>query len=102
MTKVTLVWLRKYLEEIPQIKFSTTERRDIINAVEKRIKKPLIFSKRISKLNALYTCPICKRTKYITNSEKDYPLCCSHCGQRLDWKGFIRDEQVTRNKYRGE
>lgn len=101
MTKVALIWLRKYLEEIPQIKFTKTEKRDIINAVEKGVKKPLIFSKRISKLNALYTCPRCKRTKYITNSEKDYPLCCSHCGQQLDWKGFKRDEQVTRNKFGG-
>lgn len=102
MTDYTIFKLQKIYGETENRVFSFAEKRSIIRAVQKRIKKPLIFSKRISKLNALYTCPICKRTKYITNSETDYPLCCSHCGQRLDWKGFKREEQITRNKYRGD
>ena len=72
---------------------SRTEIENIIKAVSKGIKQPLLEKRKIGKFHTLYVCPNCKNTKYVTRSGSAKPLRCSHCGQRFDWKSFIERER---------
>ena len=72
---------------------SHIEIENIIKAVSKGIKQPLLEKRKIGKFHTLYVCPNCKNTKYVTRTGNAKPLRCSHCGQRLDWKAFIERER---------
>lgn len=72
---------------------SHIEIENIVKAVSKGIKQPLLEKRKIGKFHTLYVCPNCKNTKYVTRTGIAKPLRCSHCGQRLDWKTFIERER---------
>lgn len=91
MSNNTISKMKKFLES--NLNFSTTEKTDIITAMEKGIKKPLIFIRKISTWHKLYACPRCKKTFFITNNIGDYVNRCSNCGQKLDWKQFKKEEK---------
>ena len=89
MTDHTIKKLEKALDEVAfECRLSLTDKKDVIKAVEKGIKKELIFKDKIGKYHSIFVCPNCKKNKWITNVEYEYPLRCSHCGQRLSWKEF--------------
>ena len=96
MCDYTLHKLKKLFENVEIVGFSISEKNDIIKAVEKGIKRELLFKRKIGKYHSLYVCPNCKKTMYTTGCENDYPFRCSHCGQRLSWKSFRNEENSER------
>lgn len=93
MRQVTLMWLKKVLENAPTTWLKLNEKAEIISAVEKEISQPLKFTRKLSSCYSVYICPRCRKTRYITNNIGDYPKRCSNCGQKLDWKQFKKEEK---------
>lgn len=99
MTDFTVSKLISYLyTSSDKISFSLNEQNSIIKEVEKGVKKPLLFRRKISDLNSLYVCPNCKRERHVTNNETLYPARCSQCGQRFDWRSFQKAQKTEREK----
>lgn len=40
----------------------------------------------------IYYCPVCERKIH-----KNYSLCCSGCGQRIDWREEENDGEINKN-----
>ena len=96
MCDYTIHKLQQVLNETANIHLSITEKKDILKAVEKGIKRELLFKRKIGKYHSLFVCPNCKKNIFTTGAENDYPLRCSHCGQRLSWKEFKRTQECER------
>lgn len=97
MTEYTIYKLKEIFNVDQTL--SITEKEDIIKALRKELKRPLMFCEdhMLNKLNTcykVYTCPNCKQGRYISNSaeEQERPGRCVHCGQKFDWKSFQAEE----------
>lgn len=98
MTENTIWKLERLLEDTKVNHFSLSEKRAIIKEVSKGIKKPLLPLRKIGEYYDRYVCPNCQETAYITNSTY-HPKRCSVCGQKLDWKEFIKAEENNCKKF---
>ena len=98
MCDYTLHKLKKLFENGEIVGFSISEKNDIIKAIEKGIKRELLFKRKIGKYLSLFVCPNCKKNIFTTGAENDYPLRCSHCGQRLSWKEFRKTQEYERKE----